>query len=165
MATWNATDLLGARIDEVDTTKKFDFGQKCTARHISSGYIGEFVYMQGVASNAEGYFCLLNHDNGVVSLLADGDIGPVGVSRGAIVASTFGWFQVSGKASGFLAASVADNAGLYATSSAGVAGATASGKSEIANARAAAASGSSAALTEVELGAYPHVGLVSGSYA
>lgn len=155
MATWNAIDLLGARIDEVDSTKAFNLGQKCTARHLTGDYIGEFVYMQGVASNAEGLFCLLNYDNGVVSLLADGDIGGVGISRGAIIASTFGWFQIRGKASGYLAASVADNAQLF-ISAGGIGQATASGKSEIINARAAAASGSSAGLTEVEIN-YPCV--------
>jgi len=154
---WNATDLLGAPIATVDSSPVFNLGQKCEARNTSTGYIGEFVYMKGVASTATGLWCLLNYDNGTVSLLADGDIGGVGVAMGAIVASKYGWFQVRGKGVGMLAASIADNAGLY-ISAAGVAIATASGKSEIQGARAAAASGSSAANTEVELH-YPKVGL------
>ena len=154
---WNSTTLPGAQIATVDSARVFPLGATCCARNTSTGYEGEFIYMQGVASNATGLFCQLNYDNGVVSLLADGAIGGVGVSMGAIVASTFGWFQIRGKASGFLAASVADNAGLY-INAAGIGQATASGKSEIIGARAAAASGSSAALTEVELH-YPTCGL------
>jgi hypothetical protein len=151
---WNTIDLPGAQIATVDSSKTFDLGTTCKARNTSTGYVGEFVYMQGVASNATGLFCQLDYDNHVVSLLADNAVGGVGVSMGAVIASTFGWFQIRGKASGFLAASVADNAALF-INAAGIGQATASGKSEIIGARAAAASGSSAALTEVELH-YPH---------
>ena len=63
--------------------------------------------------------------------------------------------QIKGKGSGLLAASVADNAALYTTATAGQGGATASSQSEIVGARAAAASGSSAANTDVEID-YPH---------
>lgn len=154
---WNATDLMGVTIANVDSSAAFPLGTKATARNTSTGYTGEFVYMKGIASNATGLWCLLNYDNGTVSLLADGDIGGVGISMGAIVASKYGWFQVRGKGTGMLAASIADNAGLYISAS-GVAIATASGKSEIQGARAAAASGSSAANTEVEIH-YPKVGL------
>jgi hypothetical protein len=150
---WNTVDLPGAQIATVDSAQVFPLGTKCTARNTSSGYVGEFVYMKGVASNSVGLFCQLDYDSGSVSLLADGAVGGVGVSMGSIVASTFGWFQVRGKGSGWLAASVADNAQLYINAG-GVGQATASGKSEIMGARAAAASGSSAALTEVEL-SYP----------
>lgn len=158
---WNAQDLLGASIATVDSSAAYPLGTKCTARNTSTGYVGEFVYMKGVASTATGLWCLLNYDNGTVSLLADGDLGGVGIAMGAIVASKYGWFQIRGKGTGMLAASIADNAGLY-ISAAGVAIATASGKSEIQGARAAAASGSSAANTEVEIH-YPQVGLSAGA--
>ena len=154
---WDSIDLLGAQIGTVDSTQVFNLGMTCRGRNNTSGYIGEFVYMQGVASNADTLWCQLNYDNCVVSLLADGAIGGVGISMGALVASTFGWFQIRGKASGMLAASVSDNAALYISAS-GVAQATASGKSEIIGARAAAASGSSAAATDVEIH-YPVCGL------
>lgn len=158
---WNAYDPMGVSISTVDSAQVFPLGTIAKARNTSTGYVGEFVYMKGVASCATGLWTLLNYDNGTVSLLADGDIGGVGVSMGAIVASTFGWFQIQGKGTGMLAASIGDNAGLY-ISAAGVAIATASGKSEIQGARAAAASGSSAANTEVELH-YPQVGLSAGA--
>lgn len=141
---WNAIDLMGAEIATVDSAAKFNLGQTCKARDTSTGYIGEFVYMQGVASNATGLWNQLNYGNHVVSLLADGAIGGVGVSMGAIIASTFGWFQTKGKATAMVAAAVADNAALY-ISAAGVAIAATSNKSEIIGARTAAAADSSSA--------------------
>ena len=154
---WDTIDLLGAQIGTVDSAQGFSLGQCCQARNNTSGFVGEFIYMQGVASNADTLWCQLDYDTGIVSLLADGAIGGVGISMGALVASTFGWFQIRGKASGMLSSSIADNAALY-ISAAGVAIATSSGKSEIIGARAAAASGSSAAATDVEIH-YPVCGL------
>jgi len=158
---WNATDIIGVDITTVDTTPEFALGTKVTARNTSTGYAGEFVYMKGVASTAASLWVLLNYDDGSTTLLADGQIGPAGVAMAATIASTYGWYQVRGKAAAMLAASIADNAGLY-VSAAGVAIATASGKSEIIGARAAAASGSSAASTEVEIN-YPVLGLSAGA--
>jgi hypothetical protein len=162
MATWNAIDLLGAEIDEIDSSKVFTLGQTCKARHITGLHIGEFMYLQGVASLVAGEWVSINPDNHTVAKLADGHLGGVAIAMAATVASKFGWFQVKGKASGLLAASVADNAGLYTTATAGTAGATAANQSEIIGARAAAASGSSAANTEVEIN-YPVCGLSAGA--
>ena len=161
MSTWNVTNLLGAQVDTVDSTQKFNLGERCHARHVTGDYIGEFVYMQGVGNNAIGLWVLLNYDDGIVSLLVDGDIGGVGISMSAAVASTYGWFQTCGKGLGMLAAGVADNAALFIDAG-GVAQATATGKSEIIGARAAAASGSSAANTEVEID-HPVVGSPVGA--
>jgi len=160
---WNVINLLGVDLAAFDTTTPiFALGTMCAARNTTTGYIGEFVYMKGVASTAVGSWVLLSYDDGTTSLLADGDIGPVGVAMSAnILATTYGWYQVRGKGSGILAASVGDNAGLYATAVIGTAGATASGKSEIIGARAAAASGAGGA-TEVELN-YPVCGLSAGA--
>jgi hypothetical protein len=161
MMGWNATDIIGVNITGIDTVPAFPLGTKVTARNTTNGYAGEFVYMKGVASTATGLWALLNYDDGTTTLLADGQIGPAGVAMGATVASTYGWYQVRGKASAMLAAGVADNAGLY-ISAAGVAIATASGKSEIIGARAAEAPGSSAAVVEVEIN-YPVLGLSAGA--
>lgn len=156
---------LGAKMDQVDSSAVFQPGTTAMAVYDSSGSItlfGEFTYQIGVASCAAGKWVSLNPDNSTVALLADGHIGGVGVAVSAATASKYGWFQIKGKASGLLAASVADNAGLYTTATAGTAGATASSQSEIIGARAAAASGSSAANTDVELN-YPVCGLSAGA--
>lgn len=152
---WNTLDLPGARIATVDSSMVFPLGTKCAARDTSNGYYGEFVYMKGAASVAAGNWCLLNYDNGTVSLLADNDIGGVGVAMGAIIASTYGWFQIRGKAEAALAASCADNATLYTTSTAGVADDTATSMTEILGAKGAETI-SSAGNAEVELN-YPTV--------
>lgn len=168
MAGWKTlSGPLGADITAVDTTKQFQFGTCVKGEYVNSSaavtHFGEFTYQQGVASCAAGSWVALNPDNSTVALLPDGHIGGVGVAMAATVASTYGWFQIKGKGVGLLSASVADNAALYTVAStAGTAGATASGQSEILGARAAAASGSSAANTDVELN-YPVCGSPVGA--
>jgi len=160
---WNVLDTMGVVISDVDTTNKWGLGAKVTARNTSTGYAGEFVYMKGVASTAAGDWALLNYDDGTTTRLVDGGIGPAGVAMGAIIASTYGWYQVRGKAEGLVKASVADNTALYAqaASSAGMAGATGAGLSEIHGARSAGLTESSAAVVEVEIN-YPVLGLSAG---
>jgi hypothetical protein len=157
---WNSTNLLGPRIEDVYTTMEYALGTRCMARNTTSGYAGEFIFAKGVASTVATSWVLISYDDHSTSLLADGDIGPVGIAMAATVANTYGWYQIRGKASGKLAASVNDNAGLYTTATAGTAGATSAGKSEIIGARAAAASGAGGA-TEVEIN-YPVCGLSAG---
>lgn len=155
MATWNALNLPGASIDTVDTSQKFTLGQTCKARHITGDYEGEFVYMKGVASCVLGSWVLLNYDNHTLSLLIDTNVGGVGVAMGALVASTFGWSQIRGKAQASLAASCADNAELYTTASGGVADDATTGQFQIYGARCAETI-TSAAVAEVEIH-YPQV--------
>ena len=149
---WNSIDLPGASIETVDSSQVFPLGTKCTARNTaaSTGWVGEFVYMAGVASCAASDWVLLNYDNYTVSLLGDTNVGPVGLSLGATIASTFGWFQVRGKGTGKLAASCADNAQLYTTATAGVVDDALSGQFQIYGARAASGV-TSAAAGEVEI--------------
>lgn len=154
---WNSTNLIGPRIEDVYTTLEYALGTRCMARNTTTGYAGEFIFMSGVASTVATSWVLLSYDDHSTSLLADGDIGPIGIAMSASVASTYGWYQIRGKASGKLAAGLSDNVGLYASATAGTAGGTSSGKSEIIGARAAAASGAGGA-TEVEIN-YPVCGL------
>lgn len=160
---WNATNLMGATIAKVDTAAAFPLGTKVTARNTADGYMGEFIYMKGVASTAAGNWVSLNYDDGSTTRLIDGAIGPVGVAMGALIASTYGWYQVQGKAEALVDNSIADNTALYAlaASSVGMAGATGVGLSEILGARSAEATTSSAAIVEVEI-SYPVVGLSHG---
>ena len=152
---WNSTTLPGASIESVDSSRVFPLGTICEARNTTTGYVGEFVYMQGVASLVATDWVLLKYDNHVVSLLGDTNAGGVGVAMSAAEASTFGWFQIRGKASAKLAASCADNAQLYTTATAGVVDDAASGQFQIYGAR-AAETVTSAAAGEVEIH-YPQV--------
>lgn len=80
---------------------------------------GEFIYLSGVASTAVGSWVTYNLDDGSTTLLAANAIGPVAVAMGATVASTYGWYQISGKAVGKALASYADNGLVFATATAG----------------------------------------------
>lgn len=80
---------------------------------------GEFIYLAGVASTAVGSWVTYNLDDGSTVLLAANAIGPVAVAMGATVASTWGWYQISGKAVGKALASYADNGLVFATATAG----------------------------------------------
>ena len=147
---------LGAQVDQVDSSAVFQYGTRCYAQYYDASsaattYHGDFVYVKGVASAAAGKWAALNPDNDATTLLPDAHRGGVGVFVSSLVASKSGWVQVTGKGQGLLDASVADNAALHCTATAGQAGATGAGLTEIMGARAAAASGSSAANTDVEL--------------
>ena len=80
---------------------------------------GEFIYLKGVASTVLGSFVTYNADDNSTALLAANAIGPVAVAMSINVASSFGWYQISGKAVGKALASYADNGLVYATSTAG----------------------------------------------
>jgi hypothetical protein len=152
---WNTIDLPGAKIETVDDARVFGLGETCKARNTTTGYLGEFVYMQGVASNVVGAWVLLNYTDNVVSLLVDTDVGGVAVAMSVCEASEFGWFQIRGQAEAWLAASCADNAELYTTSTAGVVDDATSGEFQIWGAR-CAETVTSSAIGEVELH-YPQV--------
>lgn len=80
---------------------------------------GEFIYLKGVASTAIGSWVTYTLDDGGTLLLAANAIGPVAVAMSANVANQWGWYQIQGKAVGLCLASFADNANVYATSTAG----------------------------------------------
>jgi hypothetical protein len=80
---------------------------------------GEFVYLKGVASTVLGSFVTYNADDNSTALLAANAIGPVATSMSINVASSYGWYQIGGKAVGKALASYADNGLVYATSTAG----------------------------------------------
>ena len=82
---------------------------------------GEFIYLKGVASTVVGSWVTYSLDDSATVLLlaADSPDNPLAVAMAATVASEFGWYQISGKAVGKAKASYADNAEVFATSTAG----------------------------------------------
>ena len=80
---------------------------------------GEFIYLKGVASTALGSWVTYNADDNTTALLAANAIGPVAVAMAATVADTYGWYQIGGKAIGKALTAFADDANVYATSTAG----------------------------------------------
>jgi len=81
---------------------------------------GEFIYLKGVASTAIGSWVTFNYDDWTTALAVADAIGPVAISMSANTAATsYGWYQISGKASGLALASFADNGNVYLTATAG----------------------------------------------
>ena len=56
---------------------------------------GEWIYLLGVASTTAGKFATWNESYATALLVAD-CAAPIGVAGAAIVASTYGWYQVWG---------------------------------------------------------------------
>jgi hypothetical protein len=81
---------------------------------------GEFILLKGVASTAIGTWVTYNLDDNTTTRLAANAIGPVAVSMAAnTAATTYSWYQISGKAVGLCLAGFVDNANVYATATAG----------------------------------------------
>jgi hypothetical protein len=105
-------------IGSVDTSAKVPVGTIVRATDPTYG-AGEFIYLKGVASTAVGSWVTYNMDDGSTTLLAANAIGPVAVAMAATVASTWGWYQISGKAVGKALTGYADDGLVYATATAG----------------------------------------------
>ena len=105
-------------IAETSTVQNHALGTRVQAFD-STYLVGEFIYMKGLAATAVGEWVTFNQDDNSTALLAANAIGPVAVSMSANVADQYGWYQVYGKAVGKALALFADNANVYATSTAG----------------------------------------------
>lgn len=103
---------MAAFTDAVHSTKRFKLG---TTRIVNGN---EFIYLQGVASTAVGSWVTFT-SAGVTTLLVAAGKGRVGVAMAATVASTFGWYQIRGLASGLALASFASGAKVWATATPG----------------------------------------------
>jgi len=108
-------------ITEVSTTQKHDLGTRIRCKDFGANQNGEaeFIYVKGVASGAVGSWVTFNEDDYATTLLAANAIGRVGILMSALVASTYGWAQVSGKAVGKALTAFADDGHVYATATAG----------------------------------------------
>ena len=105
-------------IATTETTQKHPLGTVVKANDPTYGE-GAFIYLSGVASTVVGSWVTIHEDGFTTTLLAANDIGQVGVAMSANVASQYGWYQISGKAVGKVAADFADNGLVYATATAG----------------------------------------------
>lgn len=105
---YKVLDAIGYDLYSVDTTQKYRFGT--IVRGVSADYgEGQFIYLKGVASTAEGV-AVTYDEVGVTTLLAANAVGPVAFALGATVANTYGWYQILGKTCAKSAANCADNA-------------------------------------------------------
>lgn len=102
-----ASELVGVNLYQIDTTATQRLCTKTKGISPTHGP-GEFIYLKGIGSTAEGSVVLFD-EVGVTALLAANAKGNVAVALGATVANTYGWYQVGGKAAALGAASSADN--------------------------------------------------------
>ena len=113
---WTPIDRIGLNqgITTISTTKNYELGERVVCKDMSSsGYgFGEFIYLTGVGSTIAGSVVLIKDDY-TTSLIAARDKGAIGVACAANVASSYGWYQIKGKAMASCAAAVGAGAPLY----------------------------------------------------
>lgn len=105
-------------IAETSTTKKHPLGKIIRATDPDRGE-GEFIYLLGLATTAVGSVVHYNADDFSTTLAVANGIGPIAFAMSANVASQYGWYQISGKASGKVLAGFTDNANCFLTATAG----------------------------------------------
>ncbi len=142
-------------IHETSTTQKLPLGRRVFAEDPTYG-VGEFIYLKGVASTGIGDWAHFNADDWSTALTAANAIGPVGVSMSANVASSYGWYQIYGKAVGKALTGYLDNALVWLTATPGSVDDTVVDGDLVHNAKGASAVGTpSAGLAEFEIN-YPY---------
>lgn len=99
--------LAGADTSVVDTSPKHPLG---TRMRDTVG--GEYIYLSGVASTGAGSWVSFDEAH-VTALLTANAIGRVAIAMAAIVAASYGWYQIYGKNTIAKTDTVADNAPLY----------------------------------------------------
>lgn len=109
------------KIAETSTVQNHPLGTRVLAVDTAATAYGEgeFIYLKGVASTVVGSWVTFHQDDHSTTLLAANDIGPTAIAMSANVASSFGWYQIYGKAVGKVLAAFADNGNVYATATAG----------------------------------------------
>ena len=110
--------VIAQAIADTSTVQLLPLGTRVKADDSNYGE-GEFIYLKGVASTAIGSCVLINPDDWSTSLLVANDIGDVAFAMSANPASSFGWYQIYGKAVGKVLAGFADNLNCYGTATAG----------------------------------------------
>jgi hypothetical protein len=118
--TWQIIDpIVGNQpIADVSTVKRHPLGLIVNASDPTYG-VGEFIYVKGVASGAQYDWVAYYPDDWSTVRTVATTIGQIGILQAALVASTFGWAQISGKGVGKVLASFADNGDVYLTATAG----------------------------------------------
>jgi len=123
MSNFKSTEIVvyNQKIDETSTTKNVPLGTiiKAVDKAATDYGVGEFIYLQGVASTLVGSAVVYNADDFSTTLASANAIGSVAFAMSICVASNYGWYQIGGKAVGKVLASFADDADCYLTATAG----------------------------------------------
>ena len=105
--------MTASKPGDVDTTRKHPLGRRERFRHPTYGE-GEFIYLLGVANTVAGDAVTWNGSTFATTRAAAGAGIPwtVAFATAATVASTWGWYQISGIAVGNKTKTVSMAAGI-----------------------------------------------------
>lgn len=106
------------QIDDVSSTAKVPLGTIITAGDDAGGGEGRFIYLQGVASTVAGDACVYSVTTFVTTRAVAASRGAIAIAMAPIVASTYGWYQICGRAAVNAVAAAADGL-CYLTATAG----------------------------------------------
>ena len=153
MAYVIAENIAGMQpITAISTTQNHPLGMVVRAFDNVSGQSGEFIYLLGVINTIAGLVVTYNASTFQTTLLpsAANAGGPIAVAGSANVASSYGWYQISGLAT-VLKTAVGVNPAvrLYVSTTAGRLRSTASAGREILGARSANLATISAGVSQV----------------
>lgn len=108
------SEIFAGSTSIVDTTLKHPLGTR--AIDVDGN---EYIYLQGVASTAAGSWVVFDEAH-LTTLTVANALGRVGVAMAAIVASSYGWYQIYGKNTiALTVGDVTDNAKVWVTATAG----------------------------------------------
>lgn len=82
-------------LTDVDTSKRNVLGTR--ARDEAGN---EYVYLQGAANTVAGDWVFIDDDYTTVRAVTSSIFGPMAIAMAATVASTYGWYQIYGVATG-----------------------------------------------------------------
>tara|TARA_R110002020_G_C15846305_1_gene735685 strand:- start:51 stop:560 length:510 start_codon:yes stop_codon:yes gene_type:complete len=112
---WKKTGsvILPQAIDSNSSTEQVKLGTRVTAQHDDYG-VAEFIYLNGVASTAQG-MAVVYDENYVTALTAAGgdDEGNIAVAMSASVANEYGWYCIYGTVPVEVEASAAADKAVY----------------------------------------------------
>lgn len=100
-------------LTDVDTAARNTVGSRAFDQNGN-----EYIYLKGVASTVAGSWVTYDELFLTTLLVANG-LGAVAIALAAVVAGNWGWYGIFGAHNGLCLASYADNAKVWATSTAG----------------------------------------------
>lgn len=115
------SEVYNQAIDETSTTKNAPLGTIIRAKDkAATDYgIGEFIYLQGVASTEVGSAALIYQGGFTTSLAVANDVGYLAYAMSANVANQYGWYQIRGRGVFKGLTGLVTNASLYLTATPG----------------------------------------------
>jgi hypothetical protein len=116
--SFQAIDLIGVDLYNVDASARFPLGQRVQALDSVYG-VGEFMYVTSTQSNTANTWGVVEQDSQSFFRLIANAIGPVGITMAALGVGQFGWVQIYGKAIGKALAGFVDGGQCYATATGG----------------------------------------------